>query len=303
VEIEIASVHAPHAELRISMLAEAQHGLVTRRQLETLGLGRGAIEHRIAVGSLHRVRRGVYAVGHRALRPRAHILAVVLAAGPGVAVSHRSAAALSRIRRSASATVEITVPDRRRGPADARVHHAPLPPDQVTIVDGIPVTTVERTLLDLAAVLRPEALRHALEEAEMQVRPDWRVLAELVAAAGGRRGVRALRAILDERSVGTRTTKSGLERAFLVFLRRHGLPLPDTNAWIEGYEVDCVWRGARLIVELDSRLHLDHGKFERDRARDRALTIAGWRVVRVTWEHIHAGEDALHRDLVFLTTA
>ena len=69
-----------------------------------------------------------------------------------------------------------------------------------------------------------------------------------------------------------------------------------------GYEVDCVWRGARLIVELDSRLHLDHGKFERDRARDRALTIAGWRVVRVTWEHIHAGEDALRRDLAFLTT-
>ena len=160
----------------------------------------------------------------------------------------------------------------------------PLPCDQVTMVDGIPVTTVERTLLDLAAVLRPDALRHALEEAD------------------GRRGVRALRAILDERSVGTRITKSHLERAFLAFLRRHGLPLPQTNTHIEGYEVDCVWRGARLIVELDSRLHSNHGKFERDRARDRALTIAGWRVVRVTWEHIHAGEEDLDRDLRFLTT-
>ena len=177
-----------------------------------------------------------------------------------------------------------------------------LPPDQVTIVDGIPVTTVERTLLDLAAVLRPDALRHALEEAEIQARPDWRVLGELVAAADGRRGVRALRAILDERSVGSRITKSHLERAFLAFLRRHGLPLPQTNTHVEGYEVDCVWRGARLIVELDSRLHSNHGKFERDRARDRALTIAGWRVARVDVLPGHAGEEDLDRDLRFLTT-
>ena len=285
------------------MIAERQHGLITRAQLRTIGISTSAIDRRLAAGDLHPLWRGVYAVGHRALRPRAYLLAVVLAAGPGAVLSHRSAAALSCIRASASTKVEITVPDRRRGPAGARVHHASLPPDQVTIIDGIPVTTVERTLLDLAAVLRPDALRHALEEAEIQARPDWRVLGELVDTADGRRGVRALRAILEERSVGSRITKSHLERAFLAFLRRNALPLPQTNTHVAGYEVDCVWPDARLVVELDSRLHANHGKFERDRARDRALTIAGWRVVRVTWEHIHAGEEELHRDLLLLTTA
>ena len=299
---EIARTPARRGQLSISMLAESQHGLVTRRQLVACGLTSNAIDRRLADGALHVVRRGVYAVGHTALRPRAHLLAVVLAAGPGTALSHRSAAALWGIRPSSAVRVDITVPDRRRGPRGVRVHHAPLPTDHVTTHGGICVTTAERTLLDLAAVLRPDALRYTLEEAEIQARPDWRVLGEMVAAADGRRGIRALRAILDERSVGQRITRSELERAFLRFLRRHGLPLPETNAWIDGYEVDCVWRGARLIVELDSRLHSNHGKFERDRARDRALTIAGWRVVRVTWEHIHAGEQDLAADLRRLTT-
>jgi very-short-patch-repair endonuclease len=295
-------MHALHAELRISMLASRQHGLVTRRQLTELGVGRGAVEHRLRVGSLHAVRRGVFAVGHRALGAKAHLLAAVLAAPPGTVLSHRSAAALWGFRRSAATTVELTVPARRRGPRGLRVHHAPLPPEHVTTHDAIPVTTPERTLLDLAAVLRPDALRHALEEAEVQVRPDWRLLGELVAAADGRRGVRALRAILDERSVGERITKSQFERRFLDFLRRHDLPLPQTNTYVEGFEVDCVWRDARLVVELDSRLHLDHGKFQRDRAKDRALTVAGGKVIRVTWDQLHTGEHALRRDLHHLTT-
>ena len=300
--IEINNPHDIRADPCISAIAERQHGLITRAQLTELGVGRGALQHRIGAGALHKVHHGVYAVGHRALRPQAKLLGLVLASGPDAALSHAAAAHLRRIRRSAAALVDVTRPSRGRAPAGVRLHCMPLPPDQVTIVDGIPVTTVECTLLDLAAVLRPDALRHALEEAEIQARPDWRVLGELVAAADGRRGVRALRAILNERSVGTRITKSHLERAFLAFLRRHGLPLPQTNTHIEGYEVDCVWRGARLIVELDSRLHSNHGKFERDRARDRALTIAGWRVVRVTWEHIHAGKEDLDRDLRLLTT-
>ncbi len=300
--IEINNPHDIRAIPCVSAIAERQHGLITRAQLVELGLGRGALRHRIETGALHKVHHGVYAVGHRALRGEAKLLGRVLASGPDAALSHASAAHLCRIRRSAAVLTDVTRPSRGRAPAGVRLHCMPLPPDQVTVVDGIPVTTVERTLLDLAAVLRPEALRRTLEEAEMQVRPDWGVLGELVAAADGRRGVRALRAILDERSVGARITKSRLERAFLAFLRRHGLPLPQTNAHVEGYEVDCLWRGARLIVELDSRLHMDHGKFERDRARDRALTIAGWRVVRVTWQHIHAGEDALRRDLLLLTT-
>ena len=108
-----------------------------------------------------RQRRGVYAVGHTALAPRAHAMAAVLAAGAGAVLSHVSAAALHGIRPSASSRHDVTVADRRRGPSGVRVHHAALPPGDVTVVDGIPVTTIERTLLDLAAVLRPPALRHA----------------------------------------------------------------------------------------------------------------------------------------------
>jgi very-short-patch-repair endonuclease len=265
-------------------------------------LGRGAIAHRIETGALHVVRRGVYAVGHRALRPRAHVLAAVLAAGPGAVLSHRSAAALWGIRPTSAARADVTVPDRRRGAQGVRIHHAALPPEHVTTHDGIPVTTVERTLLDLAAILALDALRHTLEEAEIQVGPDWRVLGEM--AARPRRGARALRRLIEERSDAPVVTRSVLERRFLDFCRRHDLPLPETNTYVEGFEVDCVWRDRRLVAELDSRRHHDHGEaFERDRHRDRVLTTAGWRPIRITWRQQRDEPAALAADLRRLTTA
>jgi very-short-patch-repair endonuclease len=268
------------------MVAAGQHGLITRAQLKDLGFGRGAIDHRVAVGSLHVIRRGVYAVGHRELRPQAYVLAAVLSMAPGAVASHVAAAAILAIRPSAASFIDVTVPHRRRGGPGLRVHHAPLPPEQIAERDGIPVTTVERTIVDLAAVLKPPAVRRALEEAEAQRLVDWRVLRDL--AAEPRRGVRALRAILDEHSIGMRITRSELEAAFLDLLRRHRLPLPRTNVVVEGFEVDCVWTEQRLIVELDShRHHRTAAAFERDRRRDRALTLAGWRVVRVTHRQLH----------------
>jgi very-short-patch-repair endonuclease len=281
------------------MKAAQQHGLVTRKQLKDLGFGKGAIDHRVATGSLLVVRPGVYAVGHRELRPRAFVLAAVLSMGPDAVASHVAAAAIHGIRPSAATKVDVTVPRSRRGGKGIRPHHAALPPDHVEEVDGIPVTTVERTIVDLAAVLRPEALRRAMEEAEGLRLTDWRVLEELVAEARGHRGIRALRAIIAERSVGTRVTKRELEASFLDLLRRHRIPLPDTNVHIEGFEVDCVWRRERLIVELDSHRH--HGTaaaFERDRRRDRALAVAGWRTTRITWRQLRDHE--LPRDLARL---
>jgi very-short-patch-repair endonuclease len=298
---EIAVEQDIHGQLRISMLAERQHGVVSRAQLVELGLGRGAIEHRVAVGGLIPLRRGVYAVGHRALRPRAHLMAALLDVGPGAVLSHASAAALWGIRPSAAGRIDITVDDRRRGRAGVRLHHSLLPLHQVTVIDGIAVTTIERTILDLAAVVDADALRYAIEQAEHLELPDWRVLRALAGAAGGRRGIRALREILDDQAIGTQITKSRLERAFRAFVRRHpDLPQPERNVWVEGFEVDCVWRDARLVVELDSRLHLGFGKYARDRRKDRALVTRGWRVVRVTWEHIHDEPVALHRDLIGL---
>jgi very-short-patch-repair endonuclease len=295
---EIASEQVIHVQTRISMLARRQHGLVSRAQLIGMGVGRGAIAHRLQTGSLHPVRRGVYAVGHRALPPRAHLMAAVLACGPGAVLSHASAAALWGIRPSAATRVDVTVADRRRSRAGIRVHRAPLPPEQVTVIDGIPVTTIERTIVDLAAVLRTDGLRRAMDAAETARLPDWRIVDELVDAGHGRRGIRALRAIRAENAIGMRVTRSELERDFLDLLRRHDLPLPETNVLVEGLEVDCVWREHRLIVELDSRRH--HAvteAFERDRRRDRVLTTAGWRVVRITHRQQRYEGTAVAADL------
>jgi hypothetical protein len=150
-------------------------------------------------------------VSHRELRPRAFVLAAVLSLGPDAVASHAAAAAIHGIRPSAATRIDVTIPRRSGGGPGIRPHHAPLPPDQVDEVDGIPVTTVERTILELAAVVRPEALRRAMEQAEGLRIVDWRVLEALAAQSRGRRGIRALRAIIAERSVGARVTKSEFE--------------------------------------------------------------------------------------------
>jgi very-short-patch-repair endonuclease len=281
---------------RMSMLAEQQHGLVTRAQLRELGLGPGAIDYRVGSGTLVVVRRGVYALGHSALRPQARALAAVLGSSADAALSHAAAAAHWEVRPSAAALIDVTVPRRIRGQRGIRHHFADLPADQITIHDSIPVTTVARTIVDLAGVVSEPALRRAMEAAEAARLVDWAQVEAL--AQDRRRGVRELRVILAEREVGARVTKRELEAAFLDLLRREGLPLPATNAFVGGFEVDCVWRDARLVVELDSRrFHGTDGAFERDRARDRRLAAAGWTVVRVTWRQIHDEPTVLLADL------
>jgi very-short-patch-repair endonuclease len=296
VHIEFDIDFEMRGQRRISMLAERQHGLVTRAQLRDLGVGLSAIDHRVASGALLVVRRGVYALGHRALRPQARLLAAVLASGPDATLSHVSAAALWQIRPSAATLIDVTVPRRIRGQSGIRHHRSLLSHGQITVHEGIPITTVARTIVDLAGIVPPPALRRAMEAAEGARLVDWAQVEDLV--RGRRRGVRAIREILAERETGRRVTKRELEATFLDFLRCHALPLPATNVWMEGFEVDCVWHDARLVVELDSRhYHGTDGAFERDRARDRRLAAAGWMVVRVTWRQIHDEPTALLADL------
>ena len=135
----------------LAALADRQHGVVSSRQLQTLGMGRRAVEYRTAIGRLHRINHGVYAVGRPALTIRGHWMAAVLACGPGAVLSHRSAAALWGVGRSGWKT-DVTVPGDRRGRGGIRVHRAKLQPADITTHDGIPVTTVARMLLDLAAL-------------------------------------------------------------------------------------------------------------------------------------------------------
>ena len=129
-------------------------------------------------------------------------------------------------------------------------------------------------------------------------------LHHLVARHPGRRGVATLRALLADAALGTTVTRQELEHVFAAFVKEAGLPRPATNVLVEGYEVDAVWRDARLIVELDGRaVHSTRRAFESDRARDRALTVAGWRVIRVTWRQLHRDRAALAGDLHRLAKA
>jgi very-short-patch-repair endonuclease/predicted transcriptional regulator of viral defense system len=282
------------ADRVIWALAERQHGVVTRAQLLELGFNRGAITHRIELGRLHRVHRGVYRIG--LLSRDGRRMAAVLACGPGAVLSHLAAAALWGIRQSDR--IEVTTPASHRGPKHITVHRSPIRNDERTTHRGIPTTTVPRTLLDLSAVVHPDALRSALRQAEQLRLTDPLSLSDLVERYPRRPGLRAIRALLEETMIGARVIRSELEERFQAFLLSAGLPLPQTNQRIEGYEVDCVWPEQRLIVELDGHaFHSPTHAFEDDRARDRRLEAAGWHVIRVTWRQLHEEPNLLEADL------
>src|SRR5436190_2792743 len=269
----------------IAALAERQHGVVAHRQLRGLGMGRGAIEHRLRERRLHRIHRGVYAVGHRILTPDGWRMAAVLAAGPSAVLSHHSAAELWALRISSRRRHEVTVGRDVRLPS-IECHQATLPPDEITTVRGIPVTTVPRTILDLAAKRPQREVARLIHEAEVNRLWDALSLCDLLARYPRRAGTRAVRAALAERDLGV--PKNVLEDAFVAFIDKHKLPRPETNVWLKAgpkwYEVDCLWRAQRLIVELDGRAAHDTARaFERDREKDRRLRVARWNSIRVTW--------------------
>jgi len=282
----------------IAALARQQHGRVAHDQLLALGLGPKAIRYRIVRSRLHVVHAGVYAVGHDAPTQRGRWMAAVLAGGRGAALSYSAAGALWGIRPTAASLIEVTTPRARRPRRGIRFHRASLPPDEVTTVDGIPVTTVPRTLFDLAAVLRPRQLERALNEAEVLRLWDELSLMDLLRRYRRRRGNRTVRAVLGAREAGATITRSELEVRFLEFVDHAGLPRPGTNQEVEGFEVDCVWPEARVAVELDARsTHATLAAFERDRERDRVLVATGWHPVRVTWRQLEFTADRLAADL------
>jgi hypothetical protein len=190
-------------------------------------------------------------------------MAAVLACGRGAVLSHTSAAALWGLSRWRQ-PLEVTAPHARRHDG-VRVHRSrTLTRADVTRHYGIPTTTPARTLQDLARVLDPPALTRAVNDARL--RHFIRVDAE------------------------TGPTRSVFEDAFLAFVDRHGLPRPEVNQIVAGYEVDMLWRPQRLIAELDGRAYHEDS-FEEDRERDAALTVAGFRVVRVTWRRLTGQEE------------
>jgi very-short-patch-repair endonuclease len=277
--------------------------VVSRAQLIELGLSARAIGHRIECGRLHPIHRGVYAVGHLAVSLRGRWMAAVLAGGEEAVLSHRSAAALWGMRRWGGGRVEVTVPrSHGRSRRGIQWHRGALPADEITVEDGIPVTTVPRTIFDLAGVRPRREVERAIEEAEFRRLTDPLSLHDLLARYPRRRGSRTIREILAVGRIGEGITRSDLEELFVAFVERTGLPRPQFNVPLEVgglfVEPDCLWRRERVIVELDSRrAHATAAAFESDRARDRRLQAAGWHVVRVTWRQLHDQPAAIAEDL------
>ena len=284
-------------DARIAAIAERQHGRVTREQLLNVGLGPDAINHRLRTKRLIRVYCSVYAVGHLNRSRESAWMAAVLAGGEGAVLSHRSAGAAWGICTS-SVRPEVTVPRQRRSRRNLLFHHASLPPDERTVHNGIPITTVPRTLFDMAATLDVSRLERAINEAEINRLWDELSLVDLLCRYPRRSGARNVRAALEKRWAGATLSKSDLEDLFLVFAERGNLPRPETNVVIEGCEVDCVWREQRLIIEVDGwETHKTRAAFERDREKSRILQAAGWRCVPVTYLQLRDTSSEVARDV------
>lgn len=229
-------------------------------------------------------------------------MAAVLSCGPGAVLSHRSAAALWGIRAPSSRAIEVTTSSKGRSRGSIQRHVAMLPADELTTRLGIPVTTVPRTIFDLAANAGADVAEQALRESEYLRLHDRLSLPDLLARYPGRPGSRAVRECLRRRvELPAGRTRSWLERKFLPFLRKNGIPRPRLNAplllddtWIE---VDCLWPGD-VVVELDGfAAHGTRVAFRRDRARDRKLRVAGYGVTRIAPEQLDDEPEALAADL------
>jgi very-short-patch-repair endonuclease len=285
---------------RIAALSDDQHGVVERSQLIALGIHRRAIDRRIAAKRLHVLHRGVYAVGDRALPPLGRLRAAVFAGGPEAVASHRSAAALHGIRRH-DGWPEVTAPPGSKRRHGIKLRRAELAPDEITVVQRIPCTTVARTLLDLGAV-GEELVEAAVRQAEFLGVFDLAEVSRLLERYPRRRGTARLRKAIKAAVDSDVRTRSDMELAFRALVLGAKLPEPEMNGTVElgglTIEADAVWRDAKLIVELDSRqAHLTMHAFETDRERDRAAALAGWVVIRVTWRQLTEHPGRVMRDI------
>jgi very-short-patch-repair endonuclease len=230
-------------------------------------------------------------------------MAAVLASEPEAVLSHWSAAALWAIRPNSREGIDITTSQKSRSWRGIRRHHSLLPADEVTVEEGIPVTTVPRTILDLAATESTDVVENLLREQEHRRLWDRLSLPDLIERYPGKRGVRRVQAALDrleEEPAGRK--RSPLEERFAPFLRQHHLPLPRFNDWITAggnrYQVDCHWPDTQQIVELDGwEGHKSRSAFRDDRARDRKLRVAGYSVTRLTWNQLDDEPEAVAFDL------
>jgi predicted transcriptional regulator of viral defense system len=285
---------------RCSEIATRQHGVISLAQLREVGLSADQVTGRVAEGRLHRLHRGVYAVGHDDLSRLGVWKAATLVA-PAMALSHRSAAGLWQMMERRRGLVHVTGPRRVRASGAIAFHHAQHPADELTTLEDIPVTSVARTLLDIAATEGRRPFERALREAEFRRLTDPLGLPALLERYPRRRGTAIVRQALEARTFSKRT-RSELEAAFLDFLVERRIELPETNTVIEvegrRFEVDCLWRSQRVIAELDGRAaHLIPEQVEADLLRDGLLQANGIPVHRVSPRRLERDRDGLESQL------
>ncbi len=268
----------------MGVLAARQYGHVTHAQLVQLGLAPRAIARRIQAGRLVVAHKGVYGVGHLPREPIARAAAAVLACGPGAVLSHGSAASLWDLTGHWEFPLEVTAPTERRRPGITTHRSRALIRADIRNHLGIRTTSPARTILDIGPRLSDRALTRAVNDARHRGRLHVNAIVELLDRCPTHPGAKRLRAVIEAPAGPTR---SEFEDAFVELARRHGLPTPQVNTHLNGYEVDALFPGDGLIVELDGwEFHSDRSAFEDDRERDAAMLERGYETVRITWERV-----------------
>jgi predicted transcriptional regulator of viral defense system len=278
----------------IARLAERQYGAISRGQLLIAGVGRATLQRWVAAARLHRIHPGVYALGHAALSLDGRLVAALLYAGDAAVLSHTTAAWVWRLIDAEPTRIHITVPGRRSSLPGVRVHHSRWL--DAAICRELPVTSVARTLLDLASMLSARRLRRTLAEADYRGLLDPK---DVTAVLGkGRRGSAALRAALDSHLPQLAETLSALEERFLELCRGVALPLPEVNVRVGRMRVDALWRDQQIAVELDGGpAHGGIAAMKRDRDRELHLRSEGFTVVRYTWGQVVGRPEQVITDL------
>lgn len=299
-------VLATRRDTVLAYFAERRFGVVARWQLVEAGLTRGVIARLLTSRRLVRIYDEVYAIGHRQLRPEGHRLAAVLAGGPGAVLSHRSSAEALGLLADRRTRADITLPPghaRGRRQAGLVVHRSRLAEADRTEVDGIPCTSVARTLVDIAGSGPRRHIERAVDQALVIQVYDQGAIDEI---RPPRRGVGVLRRVLEQRHPDSHLARSELERRALKRLDATGIPRPEVNVWLAdpSAEVDLLWPDEGLCVELDGRRYHAHRRAQ-DRARDARVEATGRQVLRFGWGDVTSGPfpDDVRRALLLRRVA
>ena len=283
----------------IGAIAAGQHGVITRAQCRRAGLTAHAIAHRRGSGRWVDLHRGVYAISGTPLTAHQRIIAAVFSLGPRAVASATTAAWLHEVIDEPPSSVHVSLPpgQHRRARRGLVITEAPLRRADIQRVCNIPVTRIDRTIVDIAGVIPIARLEAALDAALVRRMTTVSKLRTYVHERhlAHRRGARALRELLDDRATGV--PESELERAFLRRVRASGLPMPIRQHRIGERRIDFAFLAQRIAIELDGLRHHTASAFRRDRRRQNELVLLGWTPLRFTWDDVTREWSTVHRTL------